>query len=151
MKTTTFARLVAAGGMMLCALSFGFAQEVTKVSTDTAAKAAVAEPVLITVDAVKAKMDAGVKVTILDSRGGQQAEMIKGSTQVTLDKADGWAEGDGRKLAKDAMIVTYCGCGAEQGSKALAAKLQALGFTNVVALKGGINAWKAAGLPVVNP
>ncbi|HQR36821.1 MAG TPA: rhodanese-like domain-containing protein [Blastocatellia bacterium] len=150
MITTTMKRLIAAIGMVMCALTFGFAQEATKVSTDTAAKAVV-DPVLITVDSVKKDMDAGVKVTILDSRGGLQAEMVKGSTQVTLDKADAWAAGDGSKLAKNAMIVTYCGCGAEQGSKALAAKLEQLGYTNVHALKGGIGAWKAAGLPVESP
>jgi rhodanese-related sulfurtransferase len=151
MMTITLRRLVAAFGMMMCALTFAVAQEVTKVSSDVAAKAAVAEPVLVTVDEVKDEMSAGVTVTILDSRPGLQAEAIKGATQVTLDKAETWAAGDGMKLAKDAAIVTYCGCGAEQGSKALAAKLHELGFTNVKALKGGIGAWKAAGLPVVNP
>ncbi|KAF1711379.1 sulfurtransferase [Pseudoxanthomonas kalamensis DSM 18571] len=49
--------------------------------------------------------------------------------------------------AKDRPLLLYCLSG---GRSALAARnLQLLGFTAVKSLDGGINAWRAAGLPVV--
>ena len=46
-------------------------------------------------------------------------------------------------------IVTTCGGG---GQASLAAKLlKDMGFTNVSILDGGTNAWKQAGLPLVQP
>jgi rhodanese-related sulfurtransferase len=48
---------------------------------------------------------------------------------------------------KDASIVIYCVSG-HRGSVVTMA-LRMLGYTNVVNLAGGINAWKAANLPIV--
>ncbi len=48
--------------------------------------------------------------------------------------------------AKDAPIVIYCVSG-HRGS-IVAMGLRLLGYTNVVNLAGGINAWKAAGFPL---
>jgi rhodanese-related sulfurtransferase len=46
-------------------------------------------------------------------------------------------------------IITTCGAG---GQASLAAKiLKDMGFTNVSILEGGINGWKEAGLPTVQP
>ena len=49
--------------------------------------------------------------------------------------------------AKDAPIVVHCVSG-HRGSIAVMG-LQLLGYTNVVNLAGGLNAWKAASMPVV--
>lgn len=51
-------------------------------------------------------------------------------------------------LDKNKEIYVYCLSGAR--SAAAADWLQKQGFTNVVALKGGINSWKQAGKPVEN-
>lgn len=49
----------------------------------------------------------------------------------------------------NARIILYC---ASSGRSALATKtLQDMGFTNVAHLDGGLNAWKAADLPVETP
>ena len=48
----------------------------------------------------------------------------------------------------DKLIITYCACDAEQSSGKAVLNLNAHGVKNVAALKGGINEWKAAGLPV---
>lgn len=70
-------------------------------------------------------------------------EMIPGSRRVPLDRVG--REVAELEIAKDAAIVTYCsGPGCPQ-SKASAEKLTALGFTNVRAFEGGLEAWKAAG------
>ncbi len=46
----------------------------------------------------------------------------------------------------DRTIVCYCAIG-NAGPQACV-KLKKLGYANAVALKGGINAWQSAGLPV---
>jgi rhodanese-related sulfurtransferase len=52
------------------------------------------------------------------------------------------------RLPSRAPLVVYCG-GAECGlSKELAGMLKDMGFSRVEVLRGGIDAWKAAGLPV---
>jgi len=48
---------------------------------------------------------------------------------------------------KEKPIVVYCLSGARSANAA--SKLVKAGYTQVVNLSGGINAWKAAGLPVV--
>ena len=50
--------------------------------------------------------------------------------------------------AKDQPIITICAIG-HRGAMAMMA-LQMLGYTNVKSLAGGLNAWKAANLPVVS-
>lgn len=50
---------------------------------------------------------------------------------------------------KERRIILYC---ASSGRSALAAKtLKEMGYDNVAHIDGGINAWKAAGLSVVQP
>ena len=51
------------------------------------------------------------------------------------------------EIAKTQPIVVYCGNGTARGPEA-AQILTRAGFTNVVNLGSGIEAWRAAGLPV---
>jgi rhodanese-related sulfurtransferase len=51
------------------------------------------------------------------------------------------------EIAKTQPIVVYCGNGDSRGPEA-AQILKRAGFTNVVNLGSGIEAWRAAGLPV---
>jgi rhodanese-related sulfurtransferase len=104
----------------------------------------VAPPHVIPLDDVRKQIDGGSKVVILDVRSGPQAEMIKGAQHAGINELEAWA----KDVPKDTFIVTYCACGSEGTSKAAASRLQALGFTNVHALKGGIQGWKAAGMPM---
>ena len=50
------------------------------------------------------------------------------------------------KLDKEKVLMVYCRSG--NRSATCHEKLQKMGFTNVIDLKGGIIAWKAAGLAV---
>ncbi|HZY42816.1 MAG TPA: rhodanese-like domain-containing protein, partial [Anaerolineae bacterium] len=50
--------------------------------------------------------------------------------------------------AKDQAILVYCGIG-HRGGIAVTL-LQMLGYTNAKAIFGGLNSWKAAGLPIVD-
>lgn len=47
---------------------------------------------------------------------------------------------------KEATILCYCAIGST--APQACAKLRKLGYDNVYALKGGINGWQSAGLPV---
>jgi rhodanese-related sulfurtransferase len=51
------------------------------------------------------------------------------------------------KRYKDKVVVTCCESGARSGAAARA--LQAQGFTKVVNLRGGLQAWRAESLPLV--
>ena len=73
-------------------------------------------------------------------------EMIPGSRRVPLDRVGREVAESG--IAKDTAIVTYCSGPACPQSKAAAEKLIALGFTNVRAFEGGLEAWKTAGRPL---
>lgn len=55
------------------------------------------------------------------------------------------------KLQKDREIIFYCECPAEESAVREANKNRTLGFTNLKALLGGVEAWKAAGLGLVPP
>lgn len=59
-------------------------------------------------------------------------------------------EGRAKEISKatDQTIICYCGTGTT--APQAADKLRKLGYTEVHALKGGINAWKADGLPVTS-
>ena len=48
----------------------------------------------------------------------------------------------------DRTVICYCGIG--NVAPQAASKLRAQGYANVHALKGGINAWQADGLPVTS-
>ena len=55
--------------------------------------------------------------------------------------------GEAYKRYKEKVVVTCCESGARSG--AAARVLQAQGFTNVVNLRGGLQAWRADSLPLV--
>ena len=52
-------------------------------------------------------------------------------------------------LAKSQELIFYCAWPQEASAVGLAAKLDNDGYTNVKVIKGGVEAWKAAGYPMV--
>ena len=73
-------------------------------------------------------------------------ENIEGSRHVSLDQIG--REAANKNLPKDTEIIVYCaGPHCPQSGMAVL-KLQAYGFSNVRAYEGGLEEWKAAGLPV---
>ena len=59
------------------------------------------------------------------------------------------AGGEALKKLKDKVVITCCESGMRSG--AATRVLQAQGFTKVVNLKGGLQAWRAENLPLVKP
>ncbi len=53
-----------------------------------------------------------------------------------------------KELPRDKTIVTYCSCANEHTAAGAVIELKKHGVDNVVALLGGMTAWKNAGLPV---
>jgi rhodanese-related sulfurtransferase len=47
--------------------------------------------------------------------------------------------------ARDRLVAVYCACPGEASAVMAARELMQHGFMNVVALEGGIDAWRAAG------
>jgi adenylyltransferase/sulfurtransferase len=92
----------------------------------------------MTVEDLKARMDAGTAPFILDVREPHEYAIVNlGVPQIPVGQLpDRISE---IPVAKDAEIVTHCKTGGRSQKAALA--LKAAGFTNVKNLAGGITAW----------
>jgi rhodanese-related sulfurtransferase len=70
---------------------------------------------------------------------------IAGAVNLPLDRLDPAALRD--RIGADATV--YCVCQTGTRSQLAAATLRSAGFTHVVHVDGGTNAWAIAGLPVL--
>jgi cytochrome c oxidase cbb3-type subunit 3/ubiquinol-cytochrome c reductase cytochrome c subunit len=96
-------------------------------------------PATTPADAVKAQMDRGAKMALLDARAPSDytGEHIAGAVSVPFYDPDPYFGA----LPRDAWLVCYCACPhAESGQ--LAEKLVAKGFTKVTILDEGIGVWR---------
>ena len=75
---------------------------------------------------------------------GFKGELIPGSRRVPLDRVG--REVSQTSLPKDAEIIVYCGGPKCPQSRLAAEKLEALGFTRVLAYEEGLEGWKNSGL-----
>ena len=96
---------------------------------------------------LKARLDKGDKVIIIDARHELGGQIIKGAIHVPSDKLDDWA----KDADKSAVIVTYCTCPHDEAADAEMLKLLQMGFKNAYSLTGGMDAARAAGIEVVTP
>jgi rhodanese-related sulfurtransferase len=98
------------------------------------------------VDAVKKKIDASEKFTLIDVR--EESEFAKDHLPGAIHLGKGIIERDieSRVPDLDAEIVLYCGGGFRS---ALAAdNLQKMGYKNVVSMDGGIRDWREKSYPL---
>lgn len=98
------------------------------------------------VDEVKAKLDRGEKLILIDVR--EESEFAKDHLPGAIHLSRGVIERDIEKNAPDinTPLVLYCGGG---NRSALAAEsLQKMGYTNVLSMDGGIRAWREKGFPL---
>jgi len=96
-------------------------------------------PATTPADVIKAQLDRGAKMALLDARAPSDyaREHITNAVSVPFYEPDPYFD----KLPKDAWLVCYCGCPhAESGQ--LAGKLVAHGFTKVTVLDEGLGVWK---------
>ena len=95
---------------------------------------------------VKAKLDAGSNIVIIDSRSKEfyNRSHIVGAISFPLDDmAEPYDSLDGYD-----EIITYCRCPDEQYSARAVRELMLAGFSNAKTIEGGLDAWKEAGFPV---
>ena len=98
-----------------------------------------------TVDDVKAKLDRGEKVHLIDVR--EESEFAAGHIPQAVHLGKGVIERDveGRFPDHAAPLVLYCGGGFRS---ALAAdNLQKMGYTNVISMDGGMRGWREKKYP----
>jgi len=102
--------------------------------------------VLVTLEAISAKTLAKKRndVYLLDVRS--QSEWREGHIRGAHHLPLGQVAGHLDELPRDQPIVIQCATGLR--SQIIASLLQKVGFTHVRNLDGGIDAWKAAGLPL---
>src|SRR2546421_12068121 len=99
-----------------------------------------------TVDEVKAQMERGDKILLIDVR--EESEFAKDHLPGAMHLGKGVIERDIEQRVPDtnAPLVLYCGGGFRS---ALAAdNLQKMGYTNVMSMDGGIRDWRGKGLPL---
>ncbi|HEX2616553.1 MAG TPA: rhodanese-like domain-containing protein [Flavobacteriales bacterium] len=102
-------------------------------------------PDRLDVPAFKTEVDKG-KAQLIDVRTPE--EFAKGhlANARNIDWLDDRFLAEAGKLDRTAPVLLYCAVGGRSEEALLA--LQKAGFKNVHDLKGGINAWKAQGMPV---
>jgi rhodanese-related sulfurtransferase len=106
-------------------------------------KAAVRET---TVDEVKARMDRGEALAILDVR--EESEYAVDHLPGAVHLGKGVIERDVEAKFPDpsAELILYCGGGFRS---ALAAdNLRKMGYTNVISMDGGVRGWREKGYPM---
>jgi rhodanese-related sulfurtransferase len=96
---------------------------------------------------VKKKLDAGEKMTVVDTR--EDSEWARGHITGAIHLGKGVIERDIENAIpdKETTIVLYCGGGFRS---ALAAdNLQKMGYRNVISMDGGWRGWTEAGFPII--
>lgn len=96
----------------------------------------------ITVDELKAKIDKHEEVLVVDVRTHLSSK-IKGAVHISYTDISKNLD----KLPTDRLIVTVCACFNEATSGSVVQFLKEKGYTKVVALKGGQQAWETAQYP----
>ncbi len=98
------------------------------------------------VDEVKARLDRGEKLLLIDVR--EESEWAAGHVPGAVHLGKGILERDVEQRVPDvdAEIILYCGGGFRS---ALAAdNLLKMGYRNVLSMDGGMRGWREKGLPV---
>jgi rhodanese-related sulfurtransferase len=98
------------------------------------------------VDTVKARIDRGDKLLLVDVR--EESEFAKDHLPGAIHMGKGIIERDveARVPELNTEVILYCGGGFRS---ALAAdNLQKMGYTNVISMDGGIRDWREKGFPL---
>ncbi len=96
---------------------------------------------------LKARLDKGEKITVIDARHELDGKILKGAIHVPVDNIEDWAKGANKKT----VIVTYCTCPHDEAAESEMHTLRGMGFENAFTLSGGLDAAVAAGIEVVTP
>ncbi len=103
---------------------------------------------VITLQELRAKLDAGEEPVLVEALGPQyyEAEHLPGAINVPHTEVDALAPG--LLPDRNAQIVVYCSDGRCPNSGIASARLTALGYTDVRVYHEGKAEWRDAGLPL---
>lgn len=107
----------------------------------------------VTAEELKAKFAENQPPAIIDVRPGalyaEAEQKIKGAIRIRLRRIkDRLVFAPLKDLPRDKEVVTYCACPEDEAGIRAAEILRNAGFTRVRILKGGWQAWLAAGGPI---
>ena len=105
------------------------------------------QPTIVTMKDVKARLAHGERLLPVDVR--QPGTYMKEHADGAIDAPVGMlmVSAGMQPLPKDRWLLLYCTCPQEHGSLLAAETLHdQLGYTKLLVLKGGLDAWKQAGL-----
>jgi rhodanese-related sulfurtransferase len=138
--TATLALALGAGGALARAQDHsGHADHAAKAEAGAVSEMTGAE--------LKARLEKGEKVVIVDARKNLAGQKLKNAVHVPTDKLAAWAE----TVDKNTVIVSYCTCPHDEAAINQVSQLRAMGFANAYALKGGMAGARDAGIEVVAP
>ena len=96
---------------------------------------------------LKAKLDAGLPVVVVDVRSRRSIDefphVIPGALVMPEEEIDGRRS----EIPTDRELVVYCDCPNDVTSARVALNLNREGLERIHALEGGIDAWRALGFP----
>jgi rhodanese-related sulfurtransferase len=102
----------------------------------------------ISPEEVNARVLAGEPIVFVDARNDQawasSDRKIPGAVRVPADDVESHLN----EVNRAATIVVYCTCFNEESSLRAAEKLKENGYSRIFALRGGFDAWVAAGYPL---
>ena len=108
-----------------------------------------AAPLLLDPTAVRRRLAAGERVTVLDVRGSaayaRARERVAGDLRLPPREATARAA----ELPHDGWLLAYCTCLGDGLAIRVAARLRAAGCPHAAAIAGGLDGCRAAGLHVV--
>jgi rhodanese-related sulfurtransferase len=101
----------------------------------------------ISPELLKAKLDAGLPVVVVDVRSRRSMDefphVIPGALVMPEEEIDGRRA----EIPTDRELVVYCDCPNDVTSARVALNLNREGLERIHALEGGIDAWRALGFP----
>jgi rhodanese-related sulfurtransferase len=100
----------------------------------------------ISVAELNGRMTRREPVRVLNIKAAVDEPLIEGAIVVDGPRVAEWAA----SAPKTPPIVVYCSCKNDASAVQAALELQKLGFEETKVLRGGLDAWQEAGLPVSN-
>src|SRR4030095_16385709 len=91
---------------------------------------------------LKARLDRGDQVVIIDARHSLGGQILKGAIHVPSDKLEDWA----KRPDKKAVLFSGCTGPRDEAADAELEKLLQMGFKNAYSLTGGMDAARSAGI-----
>ena len=103
---------------------------------------------LISPEEANARVLAGEPIVFVDARNakawGSSNRKIPGAVRVPADDVESHLS----QIDSESTVIAYCTCPSEESSLKVAKSLKEAAHSRVFALRGGFDAWVAAGYPL---